>query len=94
MCLILCGSQTISSQIPVMCDPIAEVEGGILGLLQLPEGKAAVAQLAKTAEEVKFVCSVDEMVSFGVDQVPSAHDGLLKWMNNLTVEGVVHVLKI
>ena len=36
----------------MMCDPIAEVEGGILGLLQLPEGKAAVAQLAKTAEEV------------------------------------------
>ena len=78
----------------MMCDPIAEVEGGILGLLQLPEGKAAVAQLAKTAEEVKFVCSVDEMVFFEVDQVPSAHDGLRKWMNDLTVEGVVHVLKI
>ena len=30
----------------------AEVEGGILGLLQLPAGQAAVCQLAKTAEEV------------------------------------------
>ena len=31
-----------------------EVEGGILGLLQLPAGQAAVCQLAKTAEEVNF----------------------------------------
>lgn len=29
----------------------AKVEGGILGLLQLPEGRAAVAQLAQTAQE-------------------------------------------
>jgi len=31
------------------------VEGGILGLLQLPEGKAAVCQLAKTAEEATLL---------------------------------------
>ena len=30
----------------------SKVEGGILGLLQLPEGRAAVAQLAQTAQEV------------------------------------------
>ena len=54
---------------PVMCFSFcgfffAEVEGGILGLLQLPAGQAAVCQLAKTAEEVvnSVSCFVDEMV--------------------------------
>lgn len=31
------------------------VEGGILGLLQLPEGRAAVAQLAQTAQEATLL---------------------------------------
>ena len=55
----------------------AEVEGGILGLLQLPAGQAAVCQLAKTAEEVVNSVSwiVDEMVYLEED-----HPRTSKWL--------------
>ena len=46
------STQPVCVTIPKRSNP-SKVEGGILGLLELPEGRAAVAQLAQTAQEAR-----------------------------------------